>query len=143
MADIVLAALGVDRAYLYFFNDDDTPHVHGSSGLTRNFVPKPAFHAVAHLQRTLGDCRFVKTIREDAGGHIHEFIDDAKRRVWVAWKPEAPAAALTLDIGKARIAKAERMPMSGGDAERVEVKIADGKATVDAAEAPIYLWLED
>ena len=140
---IVLAALGVDRAYLYFFNDDDTPHLHGSSGLTRNFVPKPAFHAVAHLQRVLGDFRYAKTIREDAGGHVHEFIDDAKRRVWVVWKPEAAGAALTLELCKARIVKAERMPMRAGDAERVEVKVAGGKATVDATEAPIYLWLED
>ena len=48
---LVLAATRLDRAYLYFFNDDGTPHLHGSSGLTRNFLPKPAFHAVAHLQR--------------------------------------------------------------------------------------------
>ena len=142
-AFMVLAATGLDRAYLYFFNDDDTPHLHASSGLTRNFMPKPAFHAVAHLQKTLGDYRFVRAIREGESGFVYEFASDMKTRIWVVWKPEAPSAKLTLEFGKARIAKAEQMPMRAGDAERVEVKIADGKAPVDAAEAPLYIWLED
>jgi hypothetical protein len=54
---LMFAREGVDRAYLYFFNDDDTPHVHGSSGLTRNFVTKPSFHG--------GTCRDIE-IRRDA-----------------------------------------------------------------------------
>ncbi len=63
---LVFSKLSVARAYIYFFNDDDTPHVHGSSGLTRNFKPKPAFHAVAHLYKTLGDYRFARAIQDQA-----------------------------------------------------------------------------
>jgi hypothetical protein len=39
-AFLVLAASGLDRAYLFYFNDNDEAHVHGSSGLTRNYEPK-------------------------------------------------------------------------------------------------------
>ena len=137
-AFMVLAATGLDRAYLYFFNDDDTPHLHASSGLTRNFVPKPAFHAVAHLQKTLGDYRFTRAIREGADGFVYEFTSEAKARIWVVWKPESPGAPVKLELGKSRIAKAERTPLQAGTVESVSVN-----ALVEATEAPLYLWLED
>ena len=138
---MVLAATGLDRAYLYFFNDDDTPHLHGSSGLTRNFTPKPAFHAVAHLQKTLGDYRFTRAIREGEDGFVYEFASDAKARVWVVWKPAAPSAKLTLLLDGAGIVKAERTPLIAGDAERVDVAVAGDRAEIEAGEAPVYLWL--
>ncbi|HEX3132109.1 MAG TPA: cellulase family glycosylhydrolase [Planctomycetota bacterium] len=46
---LVFARLSVDKAYIYFFNDNDDPAFHGSSGVTRNWQPKPSYHAVAHL----------------------------------------------------------------------------------------------
>ena len=140
---IVLAALGVDRAYLYFFNDDDTPHVHGSSGLTRNFKPKPAFHALAHLQRTLGDFRFEKIIREDADGYAYQFVNDAGQRALVAWKAEAPAAPLRVELGGRRIIRAERTPLTADPAENVTVPIAAGAAIMEASELPVFLLLEN
>ena len=45
---LVFSSMPVERAYIYFFNDEDKPSVHASSGLTRNFKPKPSFHAVSH-----------------------------------------------------------------------------------------------
>ena len=48
---LLFSKLDVTRAYIFFFDDKDEPQVHGSSGLTRNGRPKPAFHAVAHLSR--------------------------------------------------------------------------------------------
>lgn len=138
---LVLSATALDRAYLYFFNDDDTPHLHGSSGLTRNFVPKPAFHAVAHLQRTLGGFRFHKAVSEAPEGFVYEYVSDAGERILVVWKPEGTAAAVRVNLDGARIAKAERMPLKAGDAERVEIPVADGQAEIMADEAPIYLWL--
>jgi len=35
-----------------FFNDKDEPQLHGASGITRNFKPKPSFHAIAIMKRT-------------------------------------------------------------------------------------------
>lgn len=142
---LVLCALGVDRAYLYFFNDDDTPHLHGSSGLTRNFVPKPAFHAVAHLFKTLGDYRLTKVVREDAAqGYVYEFTNgaDAKQRVLAAWKPAGAAVKITIPIGAAKVLKAERTPLAAGEAERVEVPVTPGGIEVEAGELPVFVWLE-
>ena len=142
---LVLCAAGLDRAYLYFFNDDDTPHLHGSSGLTRNFVPKPAFHDVAHLQKTLGDYRLTKVVREDPEqGYVYEFTkgDDAKQRILTVWKPAGPAVKTTLSIGAAKVVKAERTPLTAGDAERVTVPGTAAGIEVEAGELPVFVWLE-
>ena len=80
---LVAAREGLDRAYLYLFNDDDTPHLHGSSGLTREFRPKPAYHAAAWLQKSLGAYRFSRVIEENLEGiYLYQFAhesDPAKR----------------------------------------------------------------
>ena len=143
---MVLCALGVDRAYLYFFNDDDTPHLHGSSGLTRNFVPKPAFHAVAHLQKTLGDFRLTRVVREDAAdGYAYEFTNgtDAKQRVLAVWKPSGAAVKITLPIGAAKVLRAERTPLTAGEAERIAVPNTAGGIEVEAGELPVFVWVEN
>ena len=143
---MVLCALGVDRAYLYFFNADDTPHLHGSSGLTRNFVPKPAFYAVAHLQKTLGDYRLTKVVREDsAHGFVYEFTkgDDAKKRVLAVWKTAGAAVKATVPVGAAKVLRAERTPLATGDAPRVAVQSVAGGIEVEAGELPVFVWLED
>ena len=87
---LLLAGRKVDRAYLYFYDDKDAPSVHAASGLTRNFVPKSSYHAVAQLQRLLGDYRFKRVVAEQANKHmVYEFEhgDDAQKLVWVAWSP--------------------------------------------------------
>ena len=38
-----------DVLYLYYYDDNDEPQLHGSSGITRKFIPKPAYYAMAHL----------------------------------------------------------------------------------------------
>jgi hypothetical protein len=143
---MVLAASGVDRAYLFFFNDEDEPHVHGSSGLTRNFQPKPAYYAVGHLQSTLGDFRLAKVIREDqAEGFVYEFQRDGgfAGRIWAAWKTHGPDGAVTLPVDASAIEKAERMPLSASGAEAVNWEAAgEAATTVTVGEAPVYLWLK-
>jgi hypothetical protein len=143
---LFLAGTKVDRAYLYFFNDEDEPHVHGSSGLTRHFKPKPAFYAVAHLQQTLGDSRFAKAVRADADDcSIYEFQrgDDSKQRIWVVWKPHGPSGEVTLPVAANAIDKTERMPLSSEKAESVGWKDGGpGETKIEASEAPVYLWLK-
>jgi len=41
----------VGRAYIYYYDDNDEPSVHGASGLTRRFQPKPAYGAVRKIER--------------------------------------------------------------------------------------------
>ena len=143
---LLLARMGVDRAHLYFFNDSDEAKLHGSSGITRNFEPKPAFHALAWLQRSLGEYRFLRVEREDPGEcYAYEFIHggDARKRVWVVWKPAGESRAVRLFNDSLRVVRAERMPLLAGEVEKVAVtQEIEGYLAVDAGERPVMIWLE-
>jgi len=140
---LLFASLPVQRTYVYFFNDEDTPQVHGSSGLTRHFQPKPAFYAVAHLRRCLGDYRFKRVVMERAGdAMLYEFTHgtDASRRVWVAWSPTGNArkSMLNLPFHQDPIEHAEQMPL--GEVP-VTVNIPMDAREVPMTESPLYLFL--
>jgi serine/threonine-protein kinase ATR len=143
---MVLSATAVDRAYLFFFNDEDEPHVHGSSGLTRNFQPKPSYYALSHLQAVLGGYRFVRAIRDDpADCFVYEYQsgDAPDRRIWAVWRPQGPEKETTLAVAASGIEKAERMPLAAGAAEPVRwTEEPPGSVRLEAGEAPVYLWLK-
>jgi hypothetical protein len=144
---LVFAALPVDRAYVFFFNDRDEPQLHGSSGLTRDYEPKPAFHALAHLQAALGAYRFARVVQEKAGElYVYEFAHgaDPKRRVWAAWSPTGSGreAEATLPVAAGAVERAERMPLKPGAADAVPWAAAGADhVKVTGGEAPVYLWL--
>ena len=144
---LVLARHQVDRAHIYFFNDNDEPQLHGSSGLTRAFRPKPAFHAVSWLLRTLGEYRFHRVEREDAGEcYAYEFThaSDPKLRTWVVWKPQGDAQRVRLFHDPREIVRAERMPLLAGEAEVVEVKKEiEGFFSIEATERPVAIVLRE
>ena len=140
---LIFAAMPVERAYLFFFNDDDAPQVHGSSGLTRRFEPKPSFFAVAHLQKTLGDYRFSRRVLERQDESlIYEFAheSDSARRIWVAWCPtgEGRTTSLQLPSFEGEIEKTERMPLKSGEA--LPEKIGEDRR-VQLTESPLYLFV--
>ena len=144
-AYLLFAALGVDRAYLYWFNDEDTPQIHGSSGLTRNYEPKPSFHAVEWLLRSLGDYRFARVVREDAEqGYVYEFAHDSEpaKRIWAVWKPAGESQRITLGVEKLTLHMAERMPLSAQPAEALSLSSNAGQVQIDATESPVFVWLE-
>ncbi len=58
----LFAEMGIDKAFVYFFNDEDKPAFHACSGLTRNFQPKPGYHAIAWMLEHLADYRFSRAI---------------------------------------------------------------------------------
>lgn len=102
-AFLEFSRLDVARAYLYWFNDEDVPHMHASSGLTRKYSPKPSYHAVAQLQRELGAFRFRRSIVREAGKrYVLEFVrgDDEAERCWVAWVPTREGNALKTILPK-------------------------------------------
>lgn len=141
---LVFASLPVQRAYLYFFNDEDEPHVHGASGLTRHFQPKPAFHAAAHLQRTLGDYRFSRVVLERPGDVLlYEFSHgtDSRRRLWVAWSPTGSQRTVTFELPRfdGAIERAERMPLRAD--EPPGVPLAPENRQILLSESPLYLFL--
>ena len=87
---IAFAERDVRRAYIYYYDDKDSPSVHGAAGLTRNFAPKMSYWAVKQLQQILGDYRFSRVIKKQKGEvFVYEFTHgtDPGRVIWVAWSP--------------------------------------------------------
>jgi hypothetical protein len=142
---LLLARHGVDRAHLFFFNDSDEPQLHGSSGLTRSFQPKPAFHAVAWLQRSLREYRFARVEREDPGEcFAYEFFhgQDPKQRIWAVWKTAGEPRTVRLFHDPHVVQKAERMPLVAGEVDAVSVKREiEGYFSVEASDRPVLVWL--
>ncbi len=146
-AFLVFSALDLDRAYLYWFNDSDKPSVHAASGLTRNYQPKPSFHAVAHLRKTLGDYRFARAVTQKTGDlYVYEYqhATDPAQRIWAAWSPTGAdrKTEVTLALGAAAPVRAERMPLTPGTPEAVRWETGEAggvKLTVD--ESPVFLWM--
>jgi hypothetical protein len=147
-AFLTFAMMDVTRAYLYFFNDSDEPSFHASSGITRNFQPKPSFYAVAHLYRSLGDYRFSQTVVKkegDAYALLFAHASESKKKILVAWSPTGSGhtGEIDLPIGKARVVRAEQMPMADGDPRRIQPSTKSGSIHVVLEESPTYYWLEE
>lgn len=141
---MVFAQMPVARAYIYFFNDDDKPQLHGSSGLTRNFKPKPSYHAVAHLYKTLGDYRFTRAMQGKPNDtYAYEFTKDSGERVWAIWSGTNSGRKdeVKLPLGGFTITAAERTPLSENKAT-AEFSVKDGSVAVTAEETPLFLWLK-
>jgi serine/threonine-protein kinase ATR len=148
---LVLSALDIDRAYLYFFNDRDEPQLHGASGITRNFHPKPSFYAISHLCRALGDYYFSRAVVRSPGElYCFEYRKpSSSERIYVVWLPtagEKPVGKLLpLDAAAAKIYRAERMPttvagLTAAGAERVAWKIVPQGIELEVSESPLFLW---
>jgi hypothetical protein len=131
----------VDKAFAYFFNDSDEPKLHAASGLTRNFQPKPAYHAVAWMLKNMADYRFSRVLLESAdAGYAYEFTPEKPDvpKLILAWHPVKAEATITIPANGS-VESAERMPYAPGAAERVEVKMEDGKLQIPAGERPVLL----
>jgi hypothetical protein len=148
-AFLTFSTMDVDRAYIYFFNDNDEAQLHGSSGLTRHFMPKPAFHAVAHLYRTLGDYRFDHVVAQEPGRlAVYEFRHASREneRIWVVWSPTGSnrQAEAALPSPHGTITRAERMPLNAEKAETPPWEIRkDGKIALTVGESPVYFWIHE
>jgi len=87
---LLFSSMDVQRAYLYFFNDEDEAKLHGASGITRHWVPKPAYYAMEQLYEILGDYRFSRIVKQDKDDlYIFEYTnpDRPKEPIWVVWSP--------------------------------------------------------
>lgn len=147
-AFLVFASMDVDRAYLYFFNDSDEPSFHASSGITRNFTPKPSFYALGHLLRTLGDYRFHRTLEKQVGEvYAWEFVHatNPKQRAIVTWSPTGSgrSAEVSLPLNGGQVIRAEKMPLKEGPAATVNTTVKDDKVQLKIDESPTYVFLEE
>lgn len=144
-AFLVLSSMGIDRAYLYFFNDQDQPQLHGASGITRNFKPKPSFYAMSYLYKTLGDYRFVERIAqgaEDVYCYRYEKSGMPGSSIYVAWlangENNSRRCVMKLD-GKTGIDRAEAMPYSDRGTKSVQLQKTGQGIELELSQTPVFL----
>lgn len=141
---LVFSAMPVERAYVYFFNDDDQPSLHASSGITRRFQPKPSFHALQHLQGVLGGFRFHRMVRNEPGRlRVQEYRSDDRRVIWAAWSPTGDGRGTLVKLAGApgKLIGVRAMPLAeGGEDVAPQARVlADGRIEVHVQEHPVYL----
>ncbi len=146
---LAFAAMGVDRAYMFWFHDSDSPSVHGSSGLTRGqgetFEYKPSFFALRHLYETLGDYRFGSVILKlDGDLFIYEYESetDPNDIIWAIWSPTGNGreVEMILDGIVGTPLFADRMPLDDGLAQLVDFDLlGSGRIRLMVGESPTYL----
>ncbi|CAL1516745.1 cellulase family glycosylhydrolase [Chitinophaga sp. MM2321] len=151
---LVFAARDVQRAYLYYYNDEDEAAFHAASGLTRNFKPKMSFWAVKQLYQTLGDYRFKRIVKRDKGElYVYEFEhgSDPKKLVWVAWSPTGAKTqeqegyqphqiSATLDSLPGIPVSVNAMATAAGDIPQQQWKKAGVSGiTLTIGESPVYI----
>ncbi|MDF3127749.1 hypothetical protein P0Y35_00935 [Kiritimatiellaeota bacterium B1221] len=139
---LCFSEMDVERAYLYYFNDQDQASVHAASGLTRNFEPKPSFWAVKQLYEILGDYRFHRVVSKEPGGcYVFSYQKDLPQPewVWVLWSAtgEGNETFFTLQglPGKAGEAVAMSLTEAGG----LPVEIDRKRMQIRVGESPVYL----
>jgi len=147
-----LARMGITRAYMYWFNDSDTPSFHAASGIMRFNTPKMSFWAMKQMQETLGEYRFSRIVKQDVGElYVYEFVrgDDATDAVWVAWSPTGLTnrtgrnlvKPVTLDV-PGQVVSAQGMATKEGETPAVEFQAGEGVVTLGVSESPVYLRLK-
>ena len=156
---LVLAGRDVERAYIYYFDDNDEAGIHAASGLTRHFRPKPAYWAVRQAAALLGDYRMerVVTCRDEGTGrpmYVYEFVhgDRPAERAWVVWSPTgAPThrkegycpVVFTAELGElpGRLARVEAMAADSLSPPVPQWTRAGRRAIrLEVTESPVYLF---
>ncbi|SIN68909.1 glycoside hydrolase family 5 protein [Chitinophaga niabensis] len=151
---LAFATMDVNRAYLYYYNDDNEPSFHAASGLTRKFEPKMSFHAVKQLYETLGNFRFSRIVKQDYGQlYVYEF-SNATNRIWVAWSPtgvkshekegyQPREARVTLTGMPGKPISAKTMATAAGDAPNATWEQVDNNSiSITIGESPTYILMK-
>jgi serine/threonine-protein kinase ATR len=142
---LTLSNTDLQRAYLYFFNDNDTPSFHASSGITRNSEPKPSYWAMAHLQKTLGDYRLNRAVEKSNDAYVFEYVNgqDANKVIWVAWSPTGSGREVSKDLKlPGKVVKAERMPTAQDEKAEVPLATTAGSTHAPLTESPLYILMQ-
>ena len=144
---LLFSGMGVEKAFVYFHNDEDKPSLHAASGLTRNYQPKPAYHAVAWMLKSLENHRFLRPLSASLEqGYAYEFSpekpgDPSIVAVWHA----TGEATIILEKEKRPVLRTERMPLGAEAAKSASVGTnADhGALAVPAMVHPTLIWLKN
>ncbi|MCF7972665.1 MAG: hypothetical protein K9N55_02505 [Phycisphaerae bacterium] len=140
---LLFSAMDMDRAYMFWFNDSDKPQVHGSSGLTRNYQPKPSYYAVSHLYATLGDFRYSGQVALDQAMAYEFTQDNGPQKILAIWLPSGSDLTRTLRIPLAgqTVSKIECMPVDEGPAATIHIQVQDDQLILPCSESVTYVFM--
>lgn len=150
---LMFAAMDVQRAYLFFFEDADQPQVHGSSGIYRNDQPKPAFYAVRHLYRTLRRYHYESTEVDRANDVMAmRFMRDASdddtdlaSAILVVWRPRGDhlERRAHLEYSPRQVSRAEKLAVDANGPQAVEIQSeCCGTLSLPVDGSPIFIHLK-
>jgi len=141
---LVFSTMDLQRAYMYWFNDKDEPSVHAAAGLTRNYEPKCAYWAVAHLYKTFADYRFTRKLVERAGDvFAYEFTHESDgTRIIAAWVPDQADCMkeITLPVSIGSVLKIERMPLTER-AQAADYRVQGNQIRIRGGGVPVYIFI--
>jgi serine/threonine-protein kinase ATR len=140
---LLFSAMGIERAYMFWFNDQDKPQVHGSSGLTRDYQPKPSFYAVSHLYATLGDFRFSGQATMDQALAYEYTQNNTTQKILAVWLPSGSDLTRTIRIPLAgqTVTRIEQMPLDEGPAPTVPINVQDDHLSLPCSESVTYIFM--
>jgi len=142
----LFAGMGVEKAFVYDFNDEDKPQLHACSGLTRHYEPKPAYYAVAWMLRSLADYRFSRALKQSLeDGYVYEFIPERSDApvIWAVWHATKAAHSMSLDTEGRGLLRAEMMSLAKDEVTESAIKRKESADHFEivAGERPCLLWL--
>jgi serine/threonine-protein kinase ATR len=143
---LIFSGMDVEKAFLYYYDDQDEPSFHASSGITRKGVPKQAYYSLVHMQNTLGEYRFSKILVHDKDEvYAYEYVNPLKPKepIVVAWRPTDDKKEMSKSFPiTGTVTKAERMPLKEGPADPVSTNVNGGMVDLTLSETPTYLFLK-
>jgi serine/threonine-protein kinase ATR len=148
---LVFSAMEIDRAYLYWFEDDDAGNLHGASGIVRKIPntntrrPKPSFYAMRHLFNALGSFRLNRVISKQEGGlYTYEYIDDANHLAWVVWSGTKGKAdsSYTLSNLPGKQVIMQTLTLNDAPVASTTLQAPDNRLTLMIGETPKFLFFQ-
>lgn len=141
---LLFSSMKIDKAFVYFFNDSDEARLHHASGITRNYAPKPAYHAIGWMLKSLEDYRFSRIVRQSLeDGYVYEFTPEKEGSpiIWAAWHPTKVDHPITIEAKGYALQKVERMPLAQDAAASATSSVTDTTLSLPLSTDPTFLWL--
>ena len=158
----LFAERDIQRAYIFYYNDDDESGIHASAGLTRKFQPKPSFWAVKQMLDLLGEYRFTRVVQREAGKkdntllYIYEFENGSNpdKKIWAVWSPTGVEShkkdgykgkTIPVSLKKLPGKVMDIMPMSvseSGSEEKPAWTAKNKSVELIVSESPLYIIFE-
>jgi hypothetical protein len=146
---LVFSEKDVERAYVYWFEDDDSGNLHGASGIVRRnsagttHTPKPSFYSMRHLFNALGSYRFKRVVtKQQAGVYTFEYANDANQLAWVVWSPTEQKAdsSVTLTNLPTSQVRIEKLTLADGPVTSTTTSAPGNTLNIMVSETPKFLF---